>query len=75
MDSDGPVCVFRQLDELPDNGVTGRAAVDEEQVVVVEARVLEATCIVDLLVQPNDGGHPVLAEVGEVGLWGVEGVP
>lgn len=55
--------------------VTGRAAVNKEQVPVVEARLHEAPRVVDLLVQSNNGRHVVFTEVGDVGLRGVEGVP
>lgn len=75
VDSHSTVCVFWQLQKLPHNAVARRAAVNEEEVVVVEASIFEATGIVDLFVQPHDGRNLVFAEVGEVGLGGMQGVP
>lgn len=56
------------------DAVARRAAVQEEQVVVVEAGVREALRVVDLLVQPDDGRHVVLSEVGKVRLRRVQRV-
>ena len=74
MDSYGTFCVLTDVEELPDDGVSGRAAVHEEQVVVLEAGVGEAPGVVHLLVEPYDSGDVVLPEVREVGLGGVERV-
>ena len=75
VNSHSTVCVFRQLQELPHNTVAWCAAVNEEEIIVVKASILEATGIVDLLVEPYDGRDFVFAEVGKVGLRGVQGVP
>ena len=63
---DSTLGVLGQLDEALQDGVVRRAAVDEEEVVVIEAGVLEAPTVVDLLVQAHDRRHRVFAEVGEV---------
>lgn len=68
------VRAFTDVQEAACDDVTGRAAVQEEEVVVVEASVREAFGIVDLLVEADDRRHIVFPEVGEVGLGGVERV-
>lgn len=74
MDGHRSVCALADVQEAPRDDVAGRAAVQEEEVAVVEAGVDEALGVVDLLVQTDDGGHVVLPEVREVGLGRVEGV-
>ena len=54
------------FEEALQDAVVRRAAVDEEQVVVVESGVGEAPRVVDLLVQSHHGRHVVLAEIREV---------
>ncbi len=66
MDSNAPVSSLADVQELGEDGVVGRAAVDEEQVVVREAHVCETLGVVHLLVEPDDGGDVVLPEVGEI---------
>ena len=68
VNGDCSVRLLGDLEKLLDNGVTGRAAVDEEHVVVLEAAVGEALGIVDFLVETYDRFHVVLAEVVHVGL-------
>ena len=63
-----------ELEELAHDGLGGHGAVDEEEVVVLEAGVEEAPRVVHLLVEAHDGAHAVLAEVGEVGLGRVQRV-
>lgn len=74
VDGHGSLRVLTDVQEAAYDGVVGRAAVDEEEVVVVEAGVGEALSVVDLLVQADDGGHAVLPEVGEVSLGRVQRV-
>lgn len=74
VDSDGALGALTDVEEAMRDDVTGRAAVQEEEVVVVEAGVAETLGVVDLLVEPHHRGHAVLPEVGEVGLRGVQGV-
>lgn len=74
VNGDRPLCVLADVQEPPHDVVAGRAAVNEEEVVVLEARVGEALGLVNLFVQPHDGGHIVLFEVREVGFGGVERV-
>ncbi len=66
MDSNASVSSLADVQELGEDGVAGRAAVDEEQVVVREAHVCETLGVVHLLVEPDDGGDVVLSEVGEI---------
>ena len=65
---------FADFEEPLQNRVRRSRAVDEEEVLVLEAGVGEPLAIVDLLVQPHDAGDVVETEVGEVGLWGVQRV-
>lgn len=74
MHGDRPVRALAHVQEAPGDDVAGRAAVHEEQVVVVEPGVREALCVIDLLVEPHYGGDVVLAEIREVSLGRVEGV-
>ena len=63
-----------ELEELAHDGLGGHRAVDEEQVVVLEAGVLEAARVVNLLVEAHDAADAVLAEVREVRLGRVQRV-
>ena len=65
---------FADFEEPLQNRVGRSRAVDEEEVLVLEAGVGEPLAIVDLLVQPHHAGDVVQPEVGEVGLWGVQRV-
>lgn len=72
MNRDGPVGVLADVQKPPHNVVARRAAVYEEEVVVLEARVREALRLVNLFVQPHDGRHVVLFEIRKVGFRGVK---
>lgn len=72
MDSNSTIRGLADMQEAAHDDVTGRAAIHEEQVIVVKAGICEALGIVDLLVEANDGGDVVLAKVGKVGLWGMK---
>lgn len=72
VNGDGALRVLADVQEPPHDGVAGGAAVDEEEVVVLEAGVREALRLVDLLVQPHDGRHIMLFEIREVGFGGVK---
>lgn len=74
MDRHGAVCALADVQEAACDDVTGRAAIQEEEVVVVEAGVGEALGVVDLLVQADDGRHVVLPEVREIRLGCVQRV-
>lgn len=70
-------CSVRALTDVQEaayDDVTRRAAIQEEEVIVVETGIGEAFGVVDLLVQTDDRGHVVFPEVGEVRLGGVERV-
>lgn len=62
------------MQEAAQDKVTGRGAVHEEKVVVLEASIYEASALVDLPVQPHHISHIVLPEVREVGLWSMKRV-
>lgn len=66
MDGHSSCRVLTDVQETADDDVIGRAAVHEEEVVVLKAGVGEAPGVVDLLVQADDGRHVVFSEVGEV---------
>lgn len=74
VDGHGALRALADVQEAARDQVAGRAAVQEEEVVVVEAGVAEALGVVDLLVEADDGRHVVFPEVGEVRLGGVERV-
>lgn len=60
---------FWYFDKSLYNGITGSTAISEEKINMVKASVREPAGVVNLLVQPHNGGHVVLPEVGEVSLW------
>lgn len=72
MNSDGTIRAFADMQKAACDDIAGRAAVHEEQVIVVKASICEALGIIDLLVEADDGGDVVLTEVWEVSLRGVE---
>lgn len=74
MDSDGSLRTFADVQEAADDEVAGRAAIHEEQVMMLETSIRKAVALVDLSIQPHHVCDVVLAEVGEVGFWGVERV-
>lgn len=74
MDSHSSLCILTDVQESTNDDVIGRAAIYEEEVVVVEAGVGESPAIIDLFVQADDGGHIVLPEVWEVSLRSVQWV-
>ena len=74
VDGESAVALLRQVDEALDNALTGRAAVDEEHVLVLEAGLGETLGVVDLLVEAHDAAHVVLAKVGHVCLGRVQRV-
>lgn len=69
---DGPLGVLADVQEPSHDVVAGCAAVDEEEVVVLEAGVCEALRLVDLFVQPHNCSHVMLFEIRKVGLGGVK---
>ena len=75
MHSNGAVIVLRNVEELADDGLAGHTAVQEEQILMVEAAVEEAFGFVRFLVEANDDANVVLAEVGEVRFRRVQGIP
>lgn len=74
VDGHGSVGALADVQEAAGDDVAWRAAVYEEQVVVVEAGIREALGVIDLLVEPHHRGNVVFPEVGEVRLWGMERV-
>lgn len=74
VDGNGSCGVLTDVQEAANDDVAGRAAVHEEEVVVLEAGVGEAPGVVNLLVQTDDARHVVLPEVREVCLGGVQRV-
>lgn len=71
MDSYSSIRALTDMQEAAHDYITRGAAVHKEQVIVVKAGFCEALSIIDLLVEADDGGDIVLAEVWEVCLWGV----
>ena len=74
MDCKAALWTLRYRQELLKDGVAGRAAIDEEEIVMLEPRVREASGVVDLLVQPHYCGDVVFSEVGEVCFGSVVGI-
>ena len=63
--------ILRYREELLNDCVTGCAAVNKEQIVVIESSICESPGIVDLLVEPDYRRDVVLPEVREVRLGGM----
>lgn len=72
MHGDGSFCILTDVEKLPDDGIIRRAPVDEEEVVVLEARLCKAPGVVHLLVESDDSCDVVLPEVGDVSLRSVQ---
>ena len=72
VDGDRPLGVLADIQEPPHDVVAGSAAVDEEEVIVLEACIREALRLVDLFVQPHDRRHVMLFEIRKVGFGGVK---
>lgn len=66
--------LFADGEKTLDDAVTGRGAVYEEQVLVIEPGVCEFLGFVHVLVEADDGGDPVAVEVREVVIRGMKGV-
>lgn len=60
--------------ETLDNAIIWGSAINEEQILVVEASIRELLGFVHTLVETNNGGDSVGAEVVEVVVGGVQGV-
>ena len=69
MNGHGARCSLADVKEPLQDGVGGCRAVDEEEILVLEAGVGESLAIVDLLVQPHNASDIVKPEIGEVGFW------
>ena len=74
VNSDGAFLALADVQELLQDGVWGCGAVNEEQVLVVEARIGEPLAVVDLLIEPDNTGDVVESEVRKVGLGRVQRV-
>lgn len=72
MDSNSTICALANMQEAAHDYVTGGAAVHKEQIIVVKASICKALGVIDLLVETDNGGDAVLAEVWEVGFRGVK---
>ena len=66
MDSDSSRGILADGEKPLDDAVARGGAVDEEEVLVVEAGVSEFLGFVHPLVEPDDGGDSVASEVPEV---------
>lgn len=74
MDGNGAFGLLADVQELRQDLIRGRAAVHEVQIVMLEPGGRKLVGVVHLLVQPDDGGHVVPAEVLEVELRRVQRV-
>lgn len=74
VDRNRPFRILADVQEPSHDVVTGGAAIYEEQVVVLEASICEALCLIDLFVQPHDCSHVVLFEIRKVGFRGMKRV-
>lgn len=74
VDRNGPLRVLTDVQESSHDVVAGGAAIYEEQVVVLEASVCEALCLINLFIQSHDCCHVVLFEIRKVGFRSVERV-
>ena len=66
VNSNGAGTLLAQIEKCFDDAVAWRAAVDEEQVDVLEAGVNEPLGVVDLLVEAHDAFDVVLTEVTRI---------
>ena len=71
-DGHGAAGAFCDVEELLDDVLGGRGAVDEVEVLVLDAALEEALAVVLLLVEADDGGDAELLEDGHV-VFGCEG--
>ena len=67
-------CSLANVEEPLDDAVARGGAIDEEQVFVLKAGVYELLGIVHPLVEPDNGGDAVAAEIAEVMVRGVQWV-
>ena len=74
MNSHSSRCGFADVEEPFQDRVWRRRAVDEEEILVLEAGIGESLAVVDLLVQPHNTSDVVQTEVWEVGFWGMQRV-
>ena len=74
MNSHSSRCGFADVKEPFQDRVWRRRAVDEEEILVLEAGIGESLAVVDLLVQPHNTSDVVQTEVWEVGFWGMQRV-
>lgn len=72
VDSDRPVRVLTDVQEPAHDVVAGRAAVYEEEVIVLKAGIYEALGLVNLFVQSHNCSHVMLFEIRKVGFRGVK---
>lgn len=72
VNGDGPFSVLTDVQEPSHDVVTGCAAIYEEEVIVLEASVCEALCLINLFVQPHNCSHIMLFEIRKVGFRGVK---
>lgn len=75
VDSNGSLCVLTNVEELPDDRIIWCTPVHKEQIVMFKSRLSEASGIVHLFVESDDGCDVVLPEVRDVGLGSVQRVP
>lgn len=69
---DRPLRVLADIQEPSHDVVAGCAAIDEEEVIVLEASIGEALRLVNLFVQPHDCSHVMLFEIRKVGFGGMK---
>ena len=74
MHSDRALGILANVEELADDFQGRNSAVNEEQVVMIEAGIEEPARVVNLLVQTDDRRDAVLPEVGKVSLRRMERV-
>ncbi len=74
MNGYSPGRILTDVEEPLDDTIAGGGAIDEEQVLVVEAGVCESLGIIHPLVEPDYGGDAMATEVVEVMVGGMQGV-
>lgn len=64
----GSLCRLTNGEELLHDGIAGRAAIDEEQILVIETSVLKGRCVIDFGIQPNHCCHIIIPKIAKVAL-------
>lgn len=74
VDSNGSICIFTNVEELPDDGVVWCTPVHKEQIVMLKPNLCETPGIIHFLIESDDSSNVMLREVRDVGLRSMQRV-